>query len=107
MEPRNYLNEEAMRNKRNVDAYASLIRSAFGANEAVLVGHHICFQRESDFSTENEIPSADTLIFDHDVMTATFGDRALPIMAELAVLPLKERDQRLRAYHAEVTNGGN
>lgn len=90
-----WLGNESRRNKRNADLFTDIVKAAYGCDEAVLIGHHIGFQRGSDISTEDEIPSADSLIFDHPIMTAVFGDKAPDVLAELATLPVPKRDHRL------------
>jgi hypothetical protein len=104
--PREYIGEEIARNKANSDLWVAMVRIAYGHNDPVMVGHHIGFEIGNDFTTENEIPSADTLIFDHVIMGAVFGESAVDIMSELARLPTAKRDSALRAlfrqYHPEA-----
>lgn len=104
-EIKEYLGEESVRNRNNGQLFTALVREAYGCDHAVLIGHHICFQRGSDISTENEIPSADSLIFDHTIMGNVFGTQAVPIMQRLAALDCDNRDQRLAAYYAAHCNG--
>lgn len=114
-ELKDWLGYELGRNKEHSDLYVALLKKAItkmakGSRVEVLIGHHITFElgeegKELDIKTENEIPSADCLMFDHDIMTAVFGDAALTIMRELAVRPCQERDAALKAafesYHVE------
>jgi hypothetical protein len=99
---KDYLGAENARNKRNASLYERLLKRAIGENVAVLVGHHITFEIGGDLSTENEIPSADCLMFDHDIMTAVFGDRAIPIMHELVHLTCDERDALLAKHFEDL-----
>lgn len=89
---KDYLGYENQRNKRNAGTYAKLMQLALGDDVQILIGHHLTFEVGSDLSTENEIPSADCLMFDHDIMGKVFGVRAQEYMAELAVLPCEQRD---------------
>lgn len=95
-QPRPYLEDENGRNKAHGQIYISLVKAAFGGEYQVFVGHHIAYQRGGDLSTQNEIPSADALMFDHDIMRATFGDRAISCMQRLASVPTEQRDAMLR-----------
>ena len=96
-----YLQAENDRNTHHGPVFIDLIRKAFGIDEVVMVGHHFVFEpqkamQQFDLSKLNEIPSADTLIFDHDIMKAVFGDRALPLMAKLSQVPAESRDAIVR-----------
>ena len=92
---RDYLTQENERNKAFAPLYTAMVKLAFGADEAVIVGHHVAFIDPSgDLNSEREIPSADALLFDHTIMRAVFGDDALEIMREAATIPADtyERD---------------
>jgi hypothetical protein len=103
---KDYLTFEGARNRKYNELYAALIRKAYGvgARCEVMIGHHLSFELDSKLETENEIPAADTLIFDHTIMTAAFGSMAVQIMQELASLPAEEREDTLRVHmtHYEV-----
>lgn len=87
MSIKDYLGVENARNKANAKLYEALIKAAFGQHNDVLVGHHLTFEQHGDIDTENEIPAADTLIFDHLLMQAVFGDEAMRIMTACAQMP--------------------
>lgn len=96
---KDFLGYENARNKRNADLYERLIKLAIGKDVkcAVLIGHHLTFELNGDLETENEIPSADCLMFDHELMTAVFGrEKAIDTMRTLATLPCEARDNALR-----------
>lgn len=104
---KDWLGTEHARNKANADLYTRLIQRAVkklsGCESiAVLIGHHLTFELNADLETENEIPSADCLMFDHALMGAVFGEAAVPLMQELAALPCEERDKRLSASLATL-----
>jgi hypothetical protein len=98
---KDYLGTENARNKEHAQLYADIIRTAFGDEQDVLVGHHLTFETHGDINTENEIPAADTLMFDHDVMHRVFGGNAHVVMTELANTPTEERDAVLARWFYE------
>jgi hypothetical protein len=72
------------------------MRKAFGKDIQVMIGHHLAFQEGGKLETENEIPSADTLMFCHDIMGRVFGNpRAMHVMMALAAVPDGAREQVL------------
>lgn len=97
MSIKDYLSYEQNRNKANAATYERILRIAFPGKElSVLVGHHIGFEFDRDLSTENEIPSADSLMFDHDIMRAVFGADCITVMIQLAAESCETRDVVLR-----------
>lgn len=108
---KDWLGYELGRNKEHSDLYVKLLKKAIAklspeSRCEVLIGHHITFElgadgKELDIATENEIPSADCLMFDHDIMEAVFGKWAVPLMQTLAAEPCSGRDKLLaRAFEA-------
>jgi DNA-directed RNA polymerase specialized sigma24 family protein len=99
---KDYLTYEGQRNKKNAHIYTTLMRNVFGRDRkacAVLIGHHLTFELDGDLNTENELPSADCLMFDHQVMKAAFGaERYIRIMQALASVPAEDRDVMLAQY---------
>lgn len=99
---KDYLGFENARNKAHAAVYADLMRRAFAGDDqascAVLIGHHLTFELGGDLDTENEIPSADCLMFDHDIMYKVFGPNALSIMQHLATVPVEKRDDMLKHF---------
>lgn len=98
---KDWLGDELTRNKENGELYVALMKRAVGklapgCRVDVLIGHHLTFELDGDIKTENEVPSADCLMFDHDLMTAAFGEAALGIMKDLSQLPCGKRDDFLR-----------
>jgi hypothetical protein len=99
----NYLADEATRNHKSVKLFADMLRVAYPEHKVdILIGHHICFMFNDDFDTMDEIPAADSLIFDPELMGRVFGSRAKYIMARLAVLSIAERDSALSQYFYEA-----
>lgn len=95
MKVKSYLHYEGARNRKYADLYARMIKCAYGASNEVIVGHHLNFEDGGDLSTENEIPAADTLLFDHDIMHACFGADAIMVMRALAETRVDYRDDLL------------
>lgn len=96
MQIKDYLESENARNREHAALFERIVKMAFGQDAAVLVGHHIGFEFAGDINTENEIPSADTMMFCHDLMKRIFGDAHLSIMSDLAKTPSEHRDARLK-----------
>lgn len=92
-----FLGTELNRNKANADVYEKFLRLAFpGENLSVLIGHHICLEFDKDLQTENEIPAADTLLFDPVLSEKVFGQNYKDILPALALLPIAARDAKFR-----------
>lgn len=96
--PKDYLGFENARNRKYAGLYTDIVKLALGCRWAVLIGHHILYEYDGRLDTANEIPSADTLMFDHPIMRAVFGERCIEIMRELAAVPCEQRDQMLAHY---------
>lgn len=95
MQMRDYLTDENNRNKSHHETYAEFLRRAVRDDDAnVLIVHHLTVKQ--DGQEPNEIPSADTMMFCHDLMHAVFGDQAKDFMQRLAAVPVNERDEMLR-----------
>lgn len=92
MQIKDYLLSENTRNRNNHKLYEAILREAFGKEDSVLVAHHLTFDGSSE---PDEIPSADTMIFDHDIAQRIWPNTYKENLAELATLPCDERDARL------------
>ncbi len=92
------------RNEVYRELYSDIIREAYGVRD-VIIGHHLVYQTTEELVDEKtgpythtfvqEIPSADALIFDHDVMAKIFGAGYLTIVMQLALTPVAQRDALL------------
>lgn len=79
--PKNWIGDEGRRNREHAALYAGIITRAYGVTFELFVGHHVAFKSTHEsLTTENEIPSADTLLFDHDIMKEVFGDKYLGVL---------------------------
>lgn len=105
--PKYWLQAENDRNVHNGSLFVNIIKAAFGIDEVVMVGHHFVFEprtamTELDLTKLNEIPSADTVLFDHDIMGAVFGPVSGMVIVELAKHPVSTgaRDAKARELFA-------
>lgn len=95
---------ENHRNASSRDLIKAIIREVYGAGD-VIVAHHLTYvvdEQRPDGAYENveEIPSFDTLIFDHTVAHKIWGEDWTNVLTELALLPVPERDVRLAALYS-------
>lgn len=92
-----YTVDENARNHRNAKLFIEMLKVAFTGHEiCTMSSHHICFMLDGNFDTIDEIPSADTLMFDHEIMGRIFGvNRSIRLMQYLASLPVTKRDEAL------------
>jgi len=99
--------EGAYENDRNVEnsmLYKAIIREAYGVTD-VICGHHLVYEtrekRADGFTYEviQEIPSADALIFDHDVAQKIWPENWRHVLLMLASTPVAKRDQMLGEFY--------
>ncbi|MBW7970987.1 hypothetical protein [Bradyrhizobium sp. BR 10289] len=92
------------RNGENSALYKDIIREAYGVTD-VICGHHLVYQVEDKradgftYTFVEEVPSADTLIFDTDVAQKLWGDKWKSVLSILAVTPISERDKLLGEFY--------
>lgn len=95
------------RNSENAPLYKDIIREVFGVTD-VICGHHLVYEvrdkrivdgKEFVYETIQEIPSADALIFDHDVASKLWPDDWKRILPILAMTPVAERDKLLGDFY--------
>lgn len=96
-----YLSGEGKRNRSNADLFQAMLTLAWGSKCSVITGHHVSFLFDGDLSTEDEIPSADTVLFDHAIMGTLFPTDYREIMAKLAPLARYERENATRVLLIE------
>lgn len=104
--------EGAWENDRNsvwAKLYEDIICEAWDVKDRkVICAHHLTFVRVEvrggfEYQIVQEVPSADALIFDHEVARRLWGDRFLYVLAQLAREPVERRDQLLsRLYYSRV-----
>ncbi len=99
-EPIDFLARENHRNKQFTRLYTDMIAAALKCDN-ILIAHHLNYKvpnpaaAADDELIAEEIPSADTLIFDHCLMQRIFGGEAIALMTELAGVPVEGRDAAL------------
>lgn len=94
-----YLQAENDRNVKSHAIFERVLKTAFGENEVVLVGHHFVIAPDGDITKGvNELPSADTIIFDHVIMNRVFGAAYVNVMMACARKPVEDRDEELEKW---------
>jgi hypothetical protein len=91
------------RNMANRDLFKAIIREVYEV-EDVIIGHHLTYEKvdhqgQYDIQIIEEIPSADALIFDHEAAQKIWGKGFKKVLTQLALLPVPERDQRLKKLY--------
>lgn len=85
------------RNAEARDCFKAVIREAYGVQD-VIIAHHLVYVREEkrddgfNYQIVEEIPSADALIFDHEVARKIWGDSWDVALRTLALTPPDARD---------------
>jgi hypothetical protein len=92
------IDAETKRNVDNIDIFEAMIRAACDGVTFVAAGHHIMFM-QTGYPIPGEVPSADALIFDHEVAKVVWGDRYRDILTKLALEPTETRDALLRQLY--------
>ena len=87
------------RNAISRQLFKDIIREVCGVQD-VLIGHHICYEYQENQGGFNvtvmeEVPSADTLIFDHLVAQKIWGKDWGTVLTRLVLIPAEERDAEL------------
>lgn len=95
--------EGAYENDRNAvysELYKAIIREAYEVKD-VICAHHLVYvkvERRPDgfeYQQVQEVPSADSLIFDHEVALKLWGKGFKKVLTKLACEPIDTRDQLL------------
>lgn len=92
------------RNAENAELFKAIIREAFGVTD-VIVAHHLTYVKVDkradgfDYQVVEEIPSADALIFSHDIAQRIWGDGWRGILQTLALEPVATRDTLLASLY--------
>ena len=95
-------------NDRNADSaelFKSIIREACDVHD-VIIAHHLVYvtveKRDGfDYQIVEEIPSADSLIFDHDIARKIWGEGFISVLQRLAAEPVATRDKLLAGLYAD------
>lgn len=96
-------NYENDRNADSAELFKAIIREAYGVKDVIIAHHLVYVTREKrdgfDYEIVQEIPSADTLIFDHAVARKIWGDQYKSILTRLACEPVETRDTLLHLLY--------
>ena len=98
------------RNGEAADLFKAIIREVFCVTD-VIIAHHLTYVKVDhrpdgfEYQIVEEIPAADTLIFDHEVARKLWGDaRYKDVLTQLACEPCETRDQLLaQLYYARAS----
>jgi hypothetical protein len=88
---------ENTRNSIWSDMFKSVIREVYNVQD-VIIAHHLVYVKEEkhsdgfNYQIVEEIPAADTLIFDHEVARKLFGEDFKQQLMQLACEPVETRD---------------
>lgn len=93
------------RNAENSDLYKAIIRECFKVTD-VIVAHHLVYVTSEvrdgfQYQIVEEIPAADTLIFDHEVAERIWGKNFKIVLSRLACEPASTRDNLLRKLYED------
>ena len=91
-----YVRYEVDRNHRSKPVFQVLLRRAYGPGSTVIISHHLTVMCPK--GVVHEIPSADTILFDPDIMGSVFGPRAAGRMAMLAKIRPEPREERIKNW---------
>ncbi len=97
---------ENTRNAIGSDLFKSVIREVYDVQD-VIIAHHLVYvktERHADgfeYQIVEEIPAADTLIFDHDIARKLFGPGFKIELTKLACEPVETRDALFAELLAE------
>lgn len=91
------------RNAEHSELFKAIIREAYGVKD-VIIAHHLVYvtveKRDGfDYQIVEEVPSADTLIFDHEVARKIFGRSYRKVLTTLAQVPPELRDDELYQFY--------
>lgn len=93
------------RNSDSMQLFRDIIKEVYGADQSI-IAHHLTYvivdhRDDGDYQIVEEIPSADTLIFDHDAAQKLWGASWKETIVQLAMEPIVTRDKLLaRLYYS-------
>jgi hypothetical protein len=93
--------DENARNAKGGDLFKAIIMEVYGADQFV-AAHHLIFTKNGEIQ---ELPSADMMIFDHDIAKVIWGSGYKEVLAKLAVVPIETRDELLGELYAARGKG--
>lgn len=93
--------DENARNAKSGELFKAIIMEVYGADQFV-AAHHLIFTKDGEIQ---ELPSADMMIFDHDIAKVIWGANYKDVLAKLAVTPIETRDELLGELYAARSKG--
>lgn len=99
------------RNAVSSDLFKAMIRECFGVSD-VIIAHHLVYVTQETregftYQVIEEVPSADSLIFDHDIAKRIWGENFMDVLKRLACEPVATRDKVLaELYYGRNKNNG-
>lgn len=97
---------EGGRNRNAAMLSAQLLTMSYGPTFELFIGHHIAYKaKHEDTTTLSEIPSIDTLLFNHPIMQDVFGERYLDVVVQLARTPTEKRERALEQMLHDYASG--
>ncbi len=97
---------ENCRNAIGSDLFKRVLREVYNVQD-VIIAHHLVYvktERHADgfeYQIVEEVPSADTLIFDHEIARKLFGGSFRNQLCKLACEPVETRDALFAELLAE------
>jgi len=93
------------RNAQSADLFKCIIRECYNVTD-VIIAHHLVYVKVEkrdgfDYQIVEEVPSADALIFDHDVAKRLWGGAWRDNLTLLALEPVETRDKLLAQLYAD------
>lgn len=92
---KDYLTAENTRNQKGHRVFIRFFKRCFGQQCDVLIAHHLTCRLGSQTL---EVPSADTLWFDHELMYRVFGEETPNIIQVLAGNKAAHRDETVSRF---------
>ena len=96
------------RNAQSRELFKAIIREVYNVTD-VIIAHHLTYVAVDkhpdgfEYQQVQEVPSADALIFDHDVAKKLWGKQWQAVLTKLALCPVPERDALLAQFYAART----
>lgn len=87
------------RNAASRALFTEILKEAYGIDQSIIAHHLVYVKTVDDYTVVEEIPSADALIFNHEIMRKLFGDGFLNVLQTLACEPCETRDAKLAEFY--------
>ena len=89
---------ETKRHEDSIEVFDAMIRETYDNIQLVVPSHHLVFKQHGE--PPQEAPSADYLIFNHEIARKVWGGKWREVLTALALEPTETRDALLyRLYY--------